>query len=258
MSDDARQHLHDYLDDELGDDERRELEATLADDDELAEELAALTQLRADLDDLPRPEAPGQRLTDAVMAQLPESPAGQARRPWWAVFTVSLRLPAWSVALLVLAFGLALWLARGGQGQPMAPAPRLAAGSGGGTGAGSARAPAAPTPAPRRPHPAARTVAAAAGAGVAAACVPTRVPVRFVLHAPKARSVSVAGDFNSWKRSKTTLADDNGNGVWTVTVYLTPGRYQYKFVVDGKWVVDPDAPGYHVDGFGGRNAVLSI
>ena len=82
---------------------------------------------------------------------------------------------------------------------------------------------------------------------------------RFLLHAPKARQVAVVGDFNEWARNGTPLSDSDENGIWTVSVPLTPGRYQYKFLVDGKqWVVEPDAPAYHPDGFGGRNSLLEI
>ena len=40
---------------------------------------------------------------------------------------------------------------------------------------------------------------------------------------------------------------------------LQPGRYQYKFLLDGeKWVVESDAPAYQSDGFGGKNSLLVI
>jgi 1,4-alpha-glucan branching enzyme len=71
--------------------------------------------------------------------------------------------------------------------------------------------------------------------------------------------VALVGDFNDWARKGTPMTDPDENGVWTVSVPLQPGRYQYKFLVDGKtWVVEPDAPAYHPDGFGGRNSLLEI
>jgi 1,4-alpha-glucan branching enzyme len=47
--------------------------------------------------------------------------------------------------------------------------------------------------------------------------------------------------------------------VWSVTLPLTPGRYEYMFVVDGqRWVSDPAAIEQSDDGFGARNAVLEV
>ena len=93
----------------------------------------------------------------------------------------------------------------------------------------------------------------------AATCPKPTVMVRFLIKAPEAKKVSLAGDFNDWSVEKTTLSDEDGNGVWTDTVPLEPGRYQYKFLLDGeKWVVEPDAQAYQADGFGGKNSLLVI
>jgi hypothetical protein len=67
-------------------------------------------------------------------------------------------------------------------------------------------------------------------------------PVEFRLAAPEASRVHLAGDFNRWRSDTIALADADGDGVWTVTVALGPGRHAYYFVVDGKQrVVDPRA-----------------
>lgn len=82
--------------------------------------------------------------------------------------------------------------------------------------------------------------------------------VRLVLLQPDAQSVSVAGDFNGWNPSQTPLERSDG-GMWTATISLKPGRYQYMFVIDGKrWIVDPLASEEATDGFGSRNAVLDV
>jgi len=81
----------------------------------------------------------------------------------------------------------------------------------------------------------------------------------FELAAPDARTVAVAGDFNGWDVTATPLTDANGDGIWTATVPIEPGRYAYMFVVDGtRWVLDPDAEAVQPDGFGGTNAVLKL
>lgn len=84
------------------------------------------------------------------------------------------------------------------------------------------------------------------------------VTVRFVLQAPDAQRVSVAGTFNQWDPRATPLVRSGPGGVWTATLSLPAGQHQYVFVVDGtRWVPDPAAPGVD-DGFGRRNSVLAL
>ena len=84
------------------------------------------------------------------------------------------------------------------------------------------------------------------------------VTVRFVLVAPEAREVSLAGTFNQWDAHATPLVRAGPTGVWTATLTLPAGQHQYAFVVDGvRWVPDPGAPAVD-DGFGRRNSVLTL
>lgn len=85
-----------------------------------------------------------------------------------------------------------------------------------------------------------------------------RLPIQFVLVAPDARSVSVAGSFNDWDTAATRLRRDAG-GVWTVSLPLLAGRYTYSFVVDGtRWQADPTAPRSADDDFGAPSSVLMV
>jgi hypothetical protein len=75
----------------------------------------------------------------------------------------------------------------------------------------------------------------------------------------KTHTVAIAGDFNSWNPGDNLLEDPDGDGIWTGTLKLKPGRYEYMFVLDGKnWVPDPNALRYVKDGFGNKNAILEI
>lgn len=75
----------------------------------------------------------------------------------------------------------------------------------------------------------------------------------------KAHTVAIAGDFNGWNPQANILEDSDGDGIWTGTLNLEPGRYEYMFVLDGeKWFPDPNALRYVKDGFGNRNAILEI
>jgi AMP-activated protein kinase-like protein len=87
---------------------------------------------------------------------------------------------------------------------------------------------------------------------------PESVYVRFVLSAPHAQQVALAGTFNRWDPKLTPLTRVDEQGTWMVTVPLTAGQHQYAFVVDGqRWVPDPTAPKVD-DGFGRKNSVVSV
>lgn len=87
---------------------------------------------------------------------------------------------------------------------------------------------------------------------------PALVTVHFVLLAPAAHRVSVAGTFNQWDAAATPLVRSGANGVWTATLTLPAGQHQYAFVVDGaQWMPDPSAPAV-ADGFGRRNSILAL
>ena len=84
------------------------------------------------------------------------------------------------------------------------------------------------------------------------------VLVRFVLYAPGARHVAVAGTFNQWDRNAAPLVRAGTAGVWTTTLALPVGQHQYAFLVDGeRWVSDPAAPAIN-DGFGRRNSMVAV
>lgn len=103
-----------------------------------------------------------------------------------------------------------------------------------------------------------RDGAAAPSAAVAEARVDTVHLVRFIIRQPGAQQVSLVGDFNGWSRDAMPLESSYDNSVWTLSVQLKPGRYEYAFVVDGeRWVADP-AAGAVRDEFGGETSVLRL
>ncbi|MEO0284984.1 MAG: glycogen-binding domain-containing protein [candidate division WOR-3 bacterium] len=65
-------------------------------------------------------------------------------------------------------------------------------------------------------------------------------PVKFKLKEGKANSVLLAGDFTNWE--KNPLKMEKRGDIWEVTLDLEPGRYEYKFIVDGNWISDPENP----------------
>jgi ATPases involved in chromosome partitioning len=80
----------------------------------------------------------------------------------------------------------------------------------------------------------------------------------FMLRAPEAQSVEIAGDFNNWVATQESKLEKLNDGVWVKNFSLEPGRYQYKFIVDGRWVVDPNNPTTELDTSGNINSLMEI
>lgn len=81
--------------------------------------------------------------------------------------------------------------------------------------------------------------------------------VNFSLLAPGAQNVSLAGDFNDWDVN-THLLQKVSNGTWEVNIDLNPGKYEYRFVVDGEWKNDPDCMSFTPNSFGSENCILKL
>lgn len=78
-----------------------------------------------------------------------------------------------------------------------------------------------------------------------------------MLSAPAAANVALAGDFTTWELNPKPMKKSK-DGCWKVTMNLAPGRYEYKFIVDGQWVEDPTAPERALDPYGGFNSVQVV
>jgi len=83
--------------------------------------------------------------------------------------------------------------------------------------------------------------------------------IRFDRFFPDAKEVGIAGSFNGWQPAATPMERFGmGCGQRKVDLYLKPGRYEYRFVVDGNWTDDPFARTFVPNPFGTRNAVLVV
>ncbi len=83
------------------------------------------------------------------------------------------------------------------------------------------------------------------------------VMVSFALLEPNAKHVALCGDFNGWSPSTMPMKRDK-DGQWVRTVALAPGRYNYKFVVDGQWMPDPQAHESDWNYHGTLNSVIEV
>lgn len=77
----------------------------------------------------------------------------------------------------------------------------------------------------------------------------------FTLNAPAAKQVQIAGDFTGWQQSPVELKQLK-DGSWKTTISLEPGRYEYRFIVDGDWQDDPGCKVHSPNSFGSENCVL--
>ena len=80
--------------------------------------------------------------------------------------------------------------------------------------------------------------------------------VTFTIHADKGKAVYVAGEFNKWNPTAKKMAYKAG--VYTATVKLAAGTYQYKFVIDGTWCADPENVNAVANDQGTFNSVIEV
>lgn len=81
--------------------------------------------------------------------------------------------------------------------------------------------------------------------------------VQFNLHAPEAERAFLAGNFNNWNVDNLPMKKAN-KGTWEASFTLPPGRYEYRFWVDGVWYDDPKAQERVENPFGSQNCVRII
>jgi len=84
-----------------------------------------------------------------------------------------------------------------------------------------------------------------------------QLEVVFVLERTEAKEVYLSGDFNEWSATNLPMIR-RGDCLWLKKVILPPGRYEYKFIVDGRWTADPKASQAVVNAFGSSNSVAEI
>lgn len=71
-----------------------------------------------------------------------------------------------------------------------------------------------------------------------------------------AREVILTGTFVGWDEGYLKM--ERIDGGWLLRLDLLPARYEYKFIVDGEWIHDPENPEMVMNEHGTFNSVLSI
>lgn len=74
---------------------------------------------------------------------------------------------------------------------------------------------------------------------------------------PDAQEVYLSGNFNRWLADSTRMLRAK-DGSFRTSMTLSPGKYQYKFVVDGVWCDDPDAPRQDTNDTGASSSAFTV
>jgi len=82
--------------------------------------------------------------------------------------------------------------------------------------------------------------------------------VVFTYEGPAGKKVCVAGSFNDWDPACKQLEFKESRGVYTGTMMLESGNYEYKFVFDGEWQLDVNNPNFAHNDFGSLNSMLVV
>ncbi|MFC1890636.1 hypothetical protein ACFL4G_12860 [Thermodesulfobacteriota bacterium] len=82
--------------------------------------------------------------------------------------------------------------------------------------------------------------------------------ILFTLEAPEDARVQIAGDFNSWIPESLSLTNHEGRRLWQKKYPLGLGSYQYKYIVDGRRIPDPNNDRTVVDYFGDVNSIIDV
>jgi 1,4-alpha-glucan branching enzyme len=81
--------------------------------------------------------------------------------------------------------------------------------------------------------------------------------VTFSLDAPNAQVVILMGDFNQWNEKTHPMKKGDDSG-WKKFIMVPPGRYEYRFLVDGEWGNDPNNSQVCSNSFGTLNNFLVV
>jgi 1,4-alpha-glucan branching enzyme len=82
--------------------------------------------------------------------------------------------------------------------------------------------------------------------------------VLFILTNHEAEEVYLCGDFNEWSSRSLPMIWHADYRWWEKRLMLPPGCYEYQFIVDGKWIHDPQACNNVPNANGSLNSVVEV
>lgn len=85
-----------------------------------------------------------------------------------------------------------------------------------------------------------------------------RKRVCFELNGEDGHEMFVAGTFNDWNPTHKALKFSPKHGSYRAIMMLPAGTYEYKFIVDGQWCVDPECENWTTNEYGTLNSVITV
>ena len=82
--------------------------------------------------------------------------------------------------------------------------------------------------------------------------------VTFSIPAQRGKQIYVAGSFNNWDPRAEPMKWNPRRAVYVAHVDLPPGRYEYKYVIDGYWCIDPYCSEWVPNRMGSLNSVIHV
>ncbi|MDX2148350.1 MAG: AAA family ATPase [Planctomycetota bacterium] len=86
----------------------------------------------------------------------------------------------------------------------------------------------------------------------------TRQGALFVQPLTLGSRLCVAGEFNAWSATSLPMKRNEDRGVYELLLPLSPGRYQYRLVADGRWIADPHNSCLQSNSVGQDNSVVEV
>ena len=80
--------------------------------------------------------------------------------------------------------------------------------------------------------------------------------VTFQIPADAGSVVYVAGSFNNWDEKANKLIKNND--IYKTSIVLKKGTYEYKFLVNGVWCVDPNCDDWQSNNMGTINSTITV
>lgn len=71
-----------------------------------------------------------------------------------------------------------------------------------------------------------------------------------------AKSIVLSGNFNDWSENEYQMTKTDN--CWSYSKRLSGGKYHYKYIVDGKWITDPNNSVKEYDDKGNINSVCMV
>jgi 1,4-alpha-glucan branching enzyme len=84
-----------------------------------------------------------------------------------------------------------------------------------------------------------------------------RKRIEFKVSAPKAKKVQLAGTFNNWSESADPMKKEK-SGTWKKVKMLPQGLYEYKYIIDGEWMLDPECSNTVPNEHGTYNSLFEV